>query len=118
MAKAMSVAIGMPQPAAPGPACVQREVEKRGHHHAAEGADDWQRRLARRSEFADEQLAFDLEADNEKENRHEPVVDPMQDRLRQCEALEANGKLVLPERGITPRPWRVRPRERQRRRRQ
>jgi hypothetical protein len=99
-------------------ACVQRKVEKRGHHNAAEGADDRQRRLARRSELADEQFAFDLEADDEKENRHQSVIDPMQDRLRQREALEANGKLVLPERGITLRPWRVCPCERQRRRRQ
>jgi hypothetical protein len=55
---------------------VQREVERGGQEHAADGAGDREHRLARSRQLAGEDLALDLEADDEEEDRHQAVVDP------------------------------------------
>src|SRR5512143_3530421 len=60
MQKAMSVAIGMPQPTWPGPAAQRR--------------DGRERRLGRRAQFAHDELALDLHAHDEEEDGHKPVV--------------------------------------------
>ena len=79
----MSVAIGMPQPARPAPPSVERDVDDRRHDHAADRRDDRQHRLARLGQLADDDLALDLEPDDEEEERHQPVVDPVLERLRE-----------------------------------
>ena len=43
-------------------------------------AGDRQRRLARRRQFAGQRLALDLQPDQEKEDGHQPVVDPLVQR--------------------------------------
>ena len=74
-AKAMSVATGMPQPAGAGVAGVERGVDERRHDHAAEGGDRGERRGTPVAELAGDQLALDLEAGQQEEERHQPVVD-------------------------------------------
>ena len=75
-ANAMSVAIGMPQPEAVGVPALKRGIDERGHDHAAGGRDDGQRRILERRQLAHQNLALELEADEQEEERHQPVVDP------------------------------------------
>jgi hypothetical protein len=42
-------------------------------------------------------LAADLESDDEKEDRHQPVVDPEMQRLLSDERSDANGQRRVPE---------------------
>jgi hypothetical protein len=51
---------------------------------------DRQHRLARPRQLAGEQLALDLEADDEEEHRHQPVVDPQQQRFEYFECANAD----------------------------
>ena len=81
MAKAMSVAIGMPQPCGAGSSRVERQVDQRRNDHAADRREDRQHRLAANRQLADEELALDLEPDDEEEERHQQVVDPVHERL-------------------------------------
>ena len=76
-AKAMSVAIGMPQPPGSGPDGLSARKSSGGYDHAAHGCDDRQRRLTAILQLAEQQLALDLEADDEEEDRHQPVVHPV-----------------------------------------
>jgi hypothetical protein len=45
-------------------------------------------------------LALDLEADDEEEQGHEPVVDPQQERLRNLERPRADGEVRPPQVGV------------------
>ena len=79
---AISVADGIAQPeAAPGIVPGGGEIDQRRHDHPAERGAGRQQRLPRLGELAVEQLALDLEPDQQKEDRHQPVVDPQQQRL-------------------------------------
>ena len=79
-AKAMSVAMGIAHPRASIPPAVRQEIDRSGDRHPADRAGDRQRRLARGRQFARQHLAFDLQPDQEKEDRHQPVVDPLMER--------------------------------------
>ena len=50
--------------------------------------------------MAFDELALDLEADEEKEDRHQPVVDPVMQRLRQAQRPDGDGALGMEERRI------------------
>ena len=77
-AKAMSVAIGIPQPRGPRRTGVEARNSRAGSDHAAHRGHHRQGRPARRSRSSpDDQLALDLQADHEEEQRHQPVVDPV-----------------------------------------
>ena len=78
----MSVAIGTPQPRRARAAGVERGEDERRHDHPAERRDAGQRGPARLAELAVDHLALDLEADDEEEEGHQPVVDPRTDRER------------------------------------
>ena len=54
-------------------------------------AGDRQRRLARGRQFAGKRLAFDLQPDKEKEDGHQPVVDPLMNGERQRMPAPGNG---------------------------
>ena len=62
---------------APSSAGVERDVDERGHRHPTERGDHRQRRLARFRELALDELALDLEPDDEEEHRHQTVVHPL-----------------------------------------
>ncbi len=79
-AKAMSVAVGIAHPrqcfrALP----VDGEKDQRRREHAAERGNAGQRAPRPTIEFTGENLALDLEPDQQEEQRHQPVIDPMQD---------------------------------------
>ena len=123
-ANAMSVAIGMPHPCPPTPPPATASVEHRGQHHAADCGEHWQRRDAPVGELAMHDLALDLEADHEEEQRHQPVVDEVPEILFDLEHPEAEVHLAVPERlvavaatGSSPTPTRRRRRQRARSRR-
>ena len=116
-AKAMSVAIGMPQPATPSRPRVEGQVDQRGNHRPAQGGGDGQRRAAHGGQLAHEHLALDLQPDDQEEDRHEPVVDPMRQVLGQREVADADSQFRMPQRRVAlrpraswprrgPRPWR------------
>ena len=63
MAKAMSVAVGIPQPLAAGEPWLKARQD----------------RLTCRREFAADDFAFDLKPHDEKEDHHQPVVDELLD---------------------------------------
>ena len=75
-AKAMSVAIGIPHPRPVSPPPAIGEVDQGGRHHAADRGHDRQGGHAEPPQLARDDLALDLEADHEEEQRHQPVVDP------------------------------------------
>ncbi len=60
-----------------GPTRLEGEIESGGHHHAADGCGDGERGQAKLPQLAKNQFAFDLQADNEEEDHHQAVVDPM-----------------------------------------
>ena len=64
-----------------GIAPVDRHVDQRRHGHAAHRADHRQGDLRRLRQRALDDLALDLEPDQQEEERHQAVVDPEQDRL-------------------------------------
>jgi hypothetical protein len=81
---------------------VDRGVEGGRHQHAAERRDRGQHGLTRRLQLALEQLALDLEPDQEEECRHPEVVDPQQQRLRENQPTVADANLAaqLDERAV------------------
>ena len=56
---------------------------------------DGQRHLRRLRQLALDDLALDLEADQQEEHRHQPVVDPQQQRLGEAEPAIGEGELGL-----------------------
>ena len=57
-----------------------------------------------RDDGGDEELALDLQTDHKEEDGHQPVVDPVPQRLGEVELLSAQGELRGPDRvvGIAP----------------
>ena len=76
-AKAVSVDIATPQPCAPGPPRLKREVDQHRHRHPAEPGEHRQRDAPSLSQLAHVELAARLEADHEEEQRHQALVDPV-----------------------------------------
>ncbi len=60
-----------------GPARVEREVDRDRDDHPAEGGDHGYREPPPLAQFPDVELALGLEADDEEEEGHEPLVDPV-----------------------------------------
>ena len=78
-----------------GVAGVDPDVDERRHRHAADGRHRGQGGLAEGRQLSPQQLALDLEADQEEEDRHQAVVDPQQQRLvdRQRADAHAHGRV-------------------------
>ena len=64
-------------------AAVGEEIDRSGDHHSADGAGDRQRRLPQRCQLAGQHLPLDLQPDQEKEDRHQAVVDPLMEGERE-----------------------------------
>ena len=93
------------RPAALGDAAAARhQVDQHRDDHAADRRRDRQRRLARGRELSREGLPFDLEADQQEEDRHQPVVDPLMNRQRQLVAGRADRDGRRPEAVVRVRP--------------
>jgi hypothetical protein len=95
--------------AAARPARVERVVQRRGHDHAAQGGYGREGGLAHRGELARDQLTLDLQADDEEEDPHQAVVDPMVQRLLQHRAAHVDAGLDLQQVVVAVVPWRVGP---------
>ena len=76
---------------------VEREVDRDGHDHAADPGEQRQREAAALAQLAHVELAARLEADDEEEERHQPVVDPVPHVLRQAGAADADRQVRRPE---------------------
>jgi hypothetical protein len=86
IAKLISVAEGIAQPrSASALPRFQRHIDGGRHHETPDRRDHRQRRLPHTCERALAGLALDLEADEQEEDRHQPVVDPMLERLGEAD---------------------------------
>ena len=90
-----------------GVAGVDPDVDERRHRHAADGRHCRQRGLAEGRQLAPQQLALDLEADQEEEDRHQAVVDPQQQRLVDRQRADAHAHGRVEEHLVEPRQRRV-----------
>ena len=64
------------------PAEIEQHVCDRRHDCAPNRGRDWQCRLANMTQFAHENFSLDLEAEDEEEQRHQSVVNPVPKRRR------------------------------------
>src|SRR3954454_20441046 len=100
-ANAMSVAMGIAHPRPPPPparaARVDAQVEECGEHHAPGRGDRRQARGAWVAQLAAHELALDLQADDEEEDGHQSVVDPVLQVLGDGEVPDADGQVGGPE---------------------
>ncbi len=71
-------------------AAIDRHIDQRRHQHAPDGGDGRKRRLAPARQLPLDHLALDLAADDQEEQRHQPVVDPEQQRLVDVQRPQAN----------------------------
>ena len=102
----------MPQPAAPSPPRLNARNSTGGHDHAAERAGRRDGGVAWLGELAVGELLLDLEADDEEEQRHQSVVDPVPEILGDGVAAEVDGELGGPQVLVGRGPRRVRPHQR------
>ena len=93
----MSVAVGDGPARRPLAAGDHGDEDQHRHQHAAERRRDRQHRGAPLPELADHELALDLEADDEEEQRHQPVVDPVAQVVLQVEAGDLEADLEVPD---------------------
>ena len=75
---------------------VERQVEQRRDDHAAEGAAAGRPPPGARAAGRD-QLALDLQADDEEEQRHQAVVDPVAEVLGDRVATDVERDLGVPQ---------------------
>jgi hypothetical protein len=71
---------------------VEGDVEGGRHGHAADGAGDRQRHLRGLRQRTLHDLALDLQANQQEEERHQAVVDPQQQRLVEIDELPGEAK--------------------------
>ena len=88
---------------------VEREVDTGRHHHPADRRDDRQGRGARVAQVAVDQLVLDLQADDEEEDHHQGVVDPVLERLVEVQRTDVERQVGVPERVVRRRPRAVGP---------
>ena len=69
---------GSPTRDRPNRRAFDRHVEQRRDHHPADRGEDGQAAVRRSRKLTSHELTLDLEADDEEEDRHQPVVDPME----------------------------------------
>ena len=81
---------------------IEDQVNGCRKQHSADGRRDGHRRLAGTRQFAGDNFTLDLQSDIEKEDHHQPVVDPMLDALRQGESVEADREMTLQDAVVPP----------------
>ena len=85
-----------------GRTAVEREIDERGCDDAADRGDDRRRQTPPLTQFAHVELAPDLEADDEEEERHQAVVDPVAQVQLDADVPEPDCDLRSSR---TPRTW-------------
>ena len=108
-AKAMSVAAGIAQTVQGERvvAVVDGDVDRGGEDEAADGAEARQQGLARRGQLPVDELALDLEADQQEKHGHQAVVDPQQQRFREPAVADANLERDIQQVAVDGRKGRV-----------
>ncbi|MNI55420.1 hypothetical protein D3C73_1103710 [compost metagenome] len=86
---------------------VEEPVDQRRHHHAANGGRAGQDDLRRFGQLPVEDLALDLQPDQQEEQRHEPVVDPQQQRLGDFQRADLGDHGGFQQAVVEPRQWGV-----------
>ena len=113
-ANAMSVAVGIAQPAQRITLRAQEGdghgIHEGGEGDAAQGGGDGQRGLGRRAELADEELALELEAGDEEEEREQAVGGPLAEG--QVEVQRVRSERGVAQARVCRVPRRVRPGQR------
>jgi hypothetical protein len=94
-----------------GLAQVEPGVDRRRHHHAAGGADDRQGGALPAGQHTNQELARDLQADDEEEDRHQPVVDLVGEREVETRTAECDPCLDVLHVPVVLDSGRVRPSE-------
>ena len=92
-ANAVSVDIAAPQPWRARAAGVEREVDRDRHHHPPDRGDHGDRQPLALAQLAHVHLALGLEPDDEEEERHQPLVDPVAQVGRDPAAAELDREL-------------------------
>ena len=85
-----------------GRTAVEREIDERRRDDAADRGDDRRRQTPPLAQLAHVELAPDLEADDEEEERHQAVVDPVAEVQRDADVPEPDRDLASSR---TPRTW-------------
>ncbi len=78
----MSVAMGMPKPMTVGASRIEEIMDQGRRRHSARRGEDGQQRAARIGKFAHVDFPLQLEADQQEEDGHERIVDPVLDAQR------------------------------------
>ena len=102
-AKAMSVAVGMGQPSTVGVPAVNARKIAAGTIDAADRGDRGQQRLRERVELADDELALQLDGDDEEEDREQPVADPVPGREVEPEPRQVEVRVLQVDDGGSER---------------
>ena len=101
----------MPHPSCPGFAPLQHQVDLGRDQHPPQGGGDGQNSLPQILEFAHDEFPFDLQADDEKENGHQSVIDPVLQGVVHLEATQADGETGLPDPQEPIGRWQIRQRQ-------
>ena len=94
-----------------------RDVERGRDHHAADGGHDRQRGGLGVAQVAVDQLVLDLEPDDEEEDHHQGVVDPVLQRLLEVQRADVEARCGCARTRRTTTPTDRSPRSARRRRR-
>jgi hypothetical protein len=73
----VSVDIAAPHPCAPGTTRVERQVQADGTRHGGHRHEGERGEAPALAQLPDGDLALGLEPDDEEEERHQPLVDPV-----------------------------------------
>ncbi len=95
---------------------VDPDVDRRRHEHAADRAERRQAGLTQIAQITVDELALELQADQQEEHRHEPVVDPQEQRLVDPELTDPHLHGQRDQRAVEGARGRVGDEQRQRRR--
>ena len=79
------------------PASVERHVDPCRHCHPTRRGNERKRRPPGRGQLAMQQLVLYLQPDGEEEQHHQPVIDPMMDRLGEDGAAHAELQFGMPQ---------------------
>ena len=92
---------------------VEGQVDQRRCHHAAQGTQDRKGELPGIGQFPSQDLVFDLQPHDEEEDRHQAILDPLQDGLGDFDVPRLEGEGMLDQAEIACRPGRVGENDRQ-----
>ena len=91
---------------------VDRDEDGGRDDHASDGRGDRQRRPGGVAQVARDELALELQADDEEEDRQQPIGSPRRDGQMQMQRLRTDREFR--HRAIALRPRRIRPHQRRR----